>query len=562
MAKSGERKGVRRTQRLGSAQGATPLPKRGASQSQGAVALPRQRKPRLKRKDRSPLPTVVLSILDRILPGGQPKSQGKKQTRETRNRGRSGLSSGSAPPIPPLKVDRNLDRNPLVSRWQLGKPQPQSMPPRKGNLSSAVSSTSDRISSNPKRSLGIKIEQKSPANPDQVRLSPPVRKRQSRSLNRPEARPISPLVYATRFLILGVGICAIAGTLLSASDPESMTFLGLKLASNENLSNQAAENTDPNGSNTQDALLRENLSSQNPSLTTPQALHLETELPELKSKIQALASQTPQFKPGVFVLDLDTASYVDIEGTTVFSAASTIKLPILLAFFQAVDGGTIRLDETLALKEEHRAEGSGSLQYDPVGTQYTALEVATWMMTISDNTATNMIIDRLGGIAQVNQSFTRWGLQQTLLRDKLPDLEGKNTTSPRELAQVMDLIHQGDVVSLKSRDRMIDIMRQAETSVLLEQGLGSGASIAHKTGDIGKLLGDIGLIDLPSGKRYIASVLVERPHNDYGAADLIGDISRLTYEQMQAPPVTPSVTPGTFEELPVEFPEATARRYR
>jgi beta-lactamase class A len=365
------------------------------------------------------------------------------------------------------------------------------------------------------------------------------------------------LVYATRFLILGVGICAIAGTLLSASDPESMTFLGLKLASNESLSNPTNQPGD-----TTDALLRENLSNPTSSPITRPALHLETELQELKSNIQTLASQSPQFKPGVFVLDLDTASYVDIEGTTVFSAASTIKLPILLAFFQAVDAGTIRLDETLTLKEEHRAEGSGSLQYDPVGTQYTALEVATWMMTISDNTATNMIIERLGGIPQVNQSFSRWGLQQTVLRDWLPDLDGKNTTSARELSQVMDMIHQGDVVSLKSRDRMIDIMRQTETSVLLEQGLGEEALIAHKTGDIGKLLGDVGLIDLPSGKRYIAAVLVERPHNDYGAADLIGEISRLTYEQMKVPSITPSVNPGTLEELPVEFPEATARRYR
>lgn len=555
MAKSGERKGVRRTQRLGSAQGATPLPKGGASQPQRAVALPRQGKPRLKRKRRSPLPRVVLSILDRILPGGKSDPTRHKPTRNTRQTGRS--SSSSAPPIPPLTVDRKLDRNPLVSRLQSGKPQPKSISWRKGNLSSAAPSTSARISSDPKRSLGNKLGQKTPANPNPVRLSQPVRKRQSRSINRPQPRPISPLVYATRFLILGVGICAIAGTLLSASDPESMTFLGLKLASNESLSNPTNQPSD-----TTDALLRENLSNPTSSPITRPALHLETELQELKSNIQTLASQSPQFKPGVFVLDLDTASYVDLEGTTVFSAASTIKLPILLAFFQAVDAGTIRLDETFTLKEEHRAEGSGSLQYDPVGTQYTALEVATWMMTISDNTATNMIIERLGGMAQVNQSFSRWGLQQTVLRDWLPDLEGKNTTSPRELSQVMVMIHQGDVVSLKSRDRMIDIMRQTQTSILLEQGLGAGASIAHKTGDIGKLLGDVGLIDLPSGKRYIAAVLVERPHNDYGAADLIGEISRLTYEQMKVPTITPSVNPGPLEELPVEFPEATARRYR
>ncbi|MBP0029658.1 serine hydrolase [Roseofilum sp. Guam] len=541
-----------RTQRLGSGQGKTHLPKQGSSRYHGRMSLPKQGKPTLKRRRRSPLQQVLLSVLDKILPGGKRDSTAPvKRSRET---GRS-PQSHAAQPIPPLKVESD----PLISpvRWGSQKPQRKS-PLRKGEASSAQipKALSRQRSPDPKSLSGIKAEQ---GKKDKVRSH---RNRRNRTLNRPKPTPVSPLMYATRFLILGVGICAIAGTLLSASDPESMTFWGLKLASTDTLLNHAGENTDADVSDATDALLRENLSRQYPSPTNPQALHLERELTALKNQIQALASQSPEFKPGVFVLDLDTAGYVDMQGTLAFSSASTIKLPILLAFFQAVDDGTIRLDETLTLKEAHRAGGSGSLQYDPVGSEYTALEVATWMMTISDNTATNIIIERLGGMVQVNQSFSRWGLQQTVLRDWLPDLDGKNTTSPRELAQVMAMIHQGDVVSLKSRDRMIDIMRQTETSVLLEQGLGAGATIAHKTGDIGKLLGDVGLIDLPSGKRYIAAVLVERPHNDYGAADLIGDISRLAYEQMQAPPVTPSVTPGTLEELPVEFPEATARRYR
>ncbi|MDB9516173.1 class A beta-lactamase-related serine hydrolase [Roseofilum reptotaenium CS-1145] len=552
MAKSGARKGVDRTQRLGSGQGKTHLPKQGSSRYHGRMSLPKQGKPTLKRRRRSPLQQVLLSVLDKILPGGKRDSTAPvKRSRET---GRS-PQSHAAQPIPPLKVESD----PLISpvRWGSQKPQRKS-PLRKGEASSAQipKALSRQRSPDPKSLSGIKAEQ---GKKDKVRSH---RNRRNRTLNRPKPTPVSPLMYATRFLILGVGICAIAGTLLSASDPESMTFWGLKLASTDTLLNHAGENTDADVSDTTDALLRENLSRQYPSPTNPQALYLETELTALKNQIQALASQSPEFKPGVFVLDLDTAGYVDMQGTLAFSSASTIKLPILLAFFQAVDAGTIRLDETLTLKEVHRAGGSGSLQYDPVGSEYTALEVATWMMTISDNTATNIIIERLGGMVQVNQSFSRWGLQQTVLRDWLPDLDGKNTTSPRELAQVMAMIHQGDVVSLKSRDRMIDIMRQTETSVLLEQGLGAGATIAHKTGDIGKLLGDVGLIDLPSGKRYIAAVLVERPHNDYGAANLIGDISHLAYEHMQAPPVTPSVNPGTLEELPVEFPEATARRYR
>ena len=96
-------------------------------------------------------------------------------------------------------------------------------------------------------------------------------------------------------------------------------------------------------------------------------------------------------------MDLDTGDYVDLQGNKTFAAASTIKVPILVAFFQDVDAEKINLNDTLTLEEIDLADGSGDLQYQQLGTNYTALEVATKMIEISDNTATNMIIRHLGG---------------------------------------------------------------------------------------------------------------------------------------------------------------------
>jgi beta-lactamase class A len=152
------------------------------------------------------------------------------------------------------------------------------------------------------------------------------------------------------------------------------------------------------------------------------------------------------------------------------------------------------------------------------------------MIAISDNTATNMIIKRLGGIEKLNQRFEDWGLRATTIRNPLPDLEGTNTTSPKDLATLMGAVDRGELMSLRSRDRLLEIMRQTVTNTLLTPGLGKGATIAHKTGDIGSLVGDIGLIDMPSGKRYIAAVMVKRKHNDRNAQELIRQMSKITYQ--------------------------------
>jgi beta-lactamase class A len=331
-------------------------------------------------------------------------------------------------------------------------------------------------------------------------------------------------LYALRLLILGVGIGAIAGTLLSVLDPASRIM---------------AERSPT-------ATVQETQAGQASSATVVQAsaLKLSQEIMPLKTVVQQLAAKNANLMPGVFFVDLDTGGYLDLNGSSTFSAASTIKFPLLVAFFQDVDAGKIRLDEKLTIKQELIGGGSGDMQYRPIGTKFTALETATKMIVISDNTATNMLIARLGGAKALNQRFLSWGLTTTEIRNPLPDLAGTNTTTPRDLAQLMALVNQGELMSLRSRDRLLDIMRRTRTVTLLPRGLGEGATIAHKTGDIGSMVGDVGLVDMPNGKRYIAVAMVKRPHNDSRAQELIRQISRAAYQQFDKPAVS-QIMPGT-----------------
>ena len=265
---------------------------------------------------------------------------------------------------------------------------------------------------------------------------------------------------------------------------------------------------------------------------------LGKEIGMLKSSLEKLATEYPDLEPEMFIVDLDTKGFVSIKGNGAISSASTIKLPVLVAFFQDVDRGVINLEEQLVMTKDVIAGGSGNMQYEPPGTRFSALETADRMMTISDNTATNMLIKRMGGMKRLNERFIKMGLTATKLRNPLPDLTGTNTTTSADLGNLLVKIDGGKLISLRSRDRLLYIMRNIARNTLLPEGLESGAIIAHKTGDIKSVLGDVGIIDMPSGKRYIASVLVKRPDNSPQAKEFIQKASRTTYQYFKNPQTT------------------------
>ncbi len=362
----------------------------------------------------------------------------------------------------------------------------------------------------------------------------PVATPRKRVRNNPMAKSV---MHGVRLLILGVGIGALAGTLLSVLDPANRIT--------------ALTPTTPNPAENQQST---------PQATAAPSI-LTQEITPLKTAVQDLAAKTPNLTPGVFLVDLNTGSYVDVNGSESFASASMIKFPVLVALFQDLDAGKIRLDESLTVDKAVLASGSGDLQFKGAGVQLSVLDTAVKMITISDNTATNMLIAKLGGADALNQRFNDWGLTTTAIHKSLPDIEGTNSTSPKDLANLMVWVSQGKLVSLQSRDRLLDIMRHTVRDNLLPSGLGPGAVIAHKTGDIGAMLGDVGLIDLPSGKRYIAVVMVKRPHDDPHAQQLIRSISTAAYQQFNqgvASPTQPygQLTPpsGTSGYVPYTSP--------
>ena len=285
----------------------------------------------------------------------------------------------------------------------------------------------------------------------------------TRTIKAKTSKPKHPLCFVIYAVTIIIGISTILGTTVSIADsisnpiPSQQKILGNKQP--QNLQNRAK--------------LERLLSFAS----------LGEEINPLKSKLEVLAEKYPSLQPEVFLVDLDTKGYVSVRGKEAISSASTIKLPILVAFFQDVDRHKIQLEEQLTMTKELMVGGSGDMQHSPPGRKYSALETSTKMITISDNTATNMLIERLGGMETLNKRFLAMGLTQTKLRNPLPDLTGTNTTSAEDLGNLLLKIDRGELLSLRSRDRLLHIMNNVEKDTLLPHGLESGALIAHKTGD-------------------------------------------------------------------------------
>jgi beta-lactamase class A len=253
------------------------------------------------------------------------------------------------------------------------------------------------------------------------------------------------------------------------------------------------------------------------------------ELQWLEQRLAKVHASYPVVDPSLFIVDLKTGDYADLRGGKPFPAASVIKLPILMAFFQDLDAGKVSLSEKLVMRPELIASGSGYMQDLAPWSSYSALYTVGKMIETSDNTATNMIIKRLGGSGVLNQRFRSWGLQDTAIRNWLPDLSGTNTVSAQDLALILTKLAKGNLLSASSRAKAIAILKTCHTRTLLVPGIGPGAQIAHKTGDIGFAIGDAGIVFMPSGRQYIAAVMLRRPYDDPRGRDYIQAVSRITY---------------------------------
>lgn len=263
-----------------------------------------------------------------------------------------------------------------------------------------------------------------------------------------------------------------------------------------------------------------------------QPLNMTSEMTNLENSLQALANEYKSIHPSVFVWDYETGKYAALNSQEQFPAASIIKIPVLLQLFRSIEAGQLTIDDKMTLTDYYRAEGSGDIQFQRTGNQYSMDYLARKMIEISDNSSTNMLMSSMGGMNDVNRAIKSWGLKNTEVNNWLPDMKGTNVTTTEDLARMLYNIDNSDFLSPVSKDKIFDYMSHVKNNRLIHAGLNPNAKFFHKTGDIGHTMGDAGIVVTPDGHKYIVSIMAKRPYNSPAGKDFTVRASEIIYNAL------------------------------
>jgi beta-lactamase class A len=213
---------------------------------------------------------------------------------------------------------------------------------------------------------------------------------------------------------------------------------------------------------------------------------------QLESEVSAVVAAFRGLM-GVAVVDLATGEAMGVNADERFPTASTIKTAVMVAAYQQIADGTLALDTTVPLRTEDKVGGSGVLNGLHEGLPLTIGDLIHLMIVLSDNTATNMLIGRIG-TARVNERLDAYRLPNTRLfrptfrdgrPDVLPELErefGLGMTTPREMAALMAMIGRREAVSESASDAMLATLRRQQDRAMIPRLLPSSVQVANKTG--------------------------------------------------------------------------------
>lgn len=255
---------------------------------------------------------------------------------------------------------------------------------------------------------------------------------------------------------------------------------------------------------------------------------------------------------GIYFEDLSNGESFGINEDREFHSASTIKIPLISALFIKSYENNINLDEPINLDEINRVGGAGVIKELNHNFKPTIMDLATLMIILSDNTATNQIID-IVGFSEVEKLNKSLGLEKTSLQRKMMDSkaieEGKNNyTSPKDMGKILKKLYLGEIYSEELSNNIIDIMKRQQMNnklpnmipslepddeeILNKKVRENSVVVAHKTGELDLEQHDVGIFYLPNNRAYILTIFSENlPTDNYGVK-VLSEISKIIYDEM------------------------------
>jgi beta-lactamase class A len=249
---------------------------------------------------------------------------------------------------------------------------------------------------------------------------------------------------------------------------------------------------------------------------------------------------------GFYAKRLDDGFTLEHNQNEVFAAASVVKVPILLEALRQVQVGMLNLQTRIPMPALEQVGGSGVLMAFQPGLEATLQDYLTMMIVVSDNTATNVSLDAVGGRDAVNSSLANWGCSSTNVVGKLmltddrknaEQLVGKRAeVTPFESVMLLEKLYNGELLNDELTKLALEILEKQQYTEILARYLPDGTRTATKSGQIIGVRNDVGIV--LTERPYVLALCSkncsdERYHVDNEAVLALGEISRLVFDEMQ-----------------------------
>jgi beta-lactamase class A len=280
---------------------------------------------------------------------------------------------------------------------------------------------------------------------------------------------------------------------------------------------------------------------------TPTPAPTPAPLERLKSSIER-TTRSLNASWGIYVKCLETGEEIAINADQQMDTMSVIKIPLMAEVFEQVRAGKFRLADKYTLVAEDVRPGTGTIQRMDPGAVMTVKDLVTYMIIVSDNTATDVLYRMVGGPELVSRRMETYGLKSTrapwpaskwfadLRAAASPDEFHRQAktpfglSSPRDIAVLLERMEKGTLVDADSSKLMLQIMRGQLYRTRIPRFL-SGWRIPHKTGDFLPYIGnDVGILEAP-GRTVILSVFTA---NHFGSGDALEEAIGHVAEQVGA----------------------------
>jgi DNA-binding LacI/PurR family transcriptional regulator/beta-lactamase class A len=271
---------------------------------------------------------------------------------------------------------------------------------------------------------------------------------------------------------------------------------------------------------------------------------LTAQAPALRRELEAVLRGYPGVV-GVSFRNLATGESLSIRGDEPFPTASLIKLPVLVTLLDEVAKGRVRLDEPLSMIARDRVGGSGVLQFMDPGLRLTVRDAASLMIALSDNTATNLLLEKLD-VPTVWAKMDSLGLPRTRVFRKVfapvnsspaPDSSAKyglGVTTPDEIVRLLALLQAGRAVSPAMDSLALGMLKTNMDTGKMVRWLPENVTVAHKSGDIDHARNDCGILYTPAAPLALCVMTRENADTRYQVDNpahlLIGRIARTVFQ--------------------------------